>query len=303
MGVPAAGGPGRVFISYRRDDAAYPAGWLFDRLASGLGRDKVFKDVDSIEPGDDFAAVIRTAVGSCDVLLALIGDRWLTITGKDGQRRLDDPGDFVRLEIEAALARGIRVIPVLVAGVRMPPASQFPASLAELTRRQTLELSPVRFESDTARLLKVLDKTLREAHAAVPLATLTGPRIQAETHQAPAGHIANLRSPAEVTHTQVVCGAVIGVPSDSEPWLLVMPAGDGVYYPQQAITVDSNGDFSATVFFGRSAEQDAGEDFLLLLVLAPRASRDAMLPRRGTNWMKKLPDGIEILDQRITVRC
>jgi hypothetical protein len=73
--------PGRIFISYRRQETAYPAGWLYDRVAGYFGRDQVFKDVDSIVLGDDFAEVIANAVGSCDALLALIGDRWLTITG------------------------------------------------------------------------------------------------------------------------------------------------------------------------------------------------------------------------------
>ena len=112
--------PGRIFMTYRREDTAYPAAWLFDRLAGHFGRDQVFKDIDSIELGDDFVEVITAAVGSCDALLALIGDRWLSSTDRDGQRRLDDPGDFVRLEIEAALARDVRVIPILVGGAQMP---------------------------------------------------------------------------------------------------------------------------------------------------------------------------------------
>ena len=81
--IPAASG--RVFISYRREETAYPAGWLFDRLADRYGRGQIFKDIDSIELGDDFVEVITTAVGSCDVLLALIGDQWLTITDEDGR--------------------------------------------------------------------------------------------------------------------------------------------------------------------------------------------------------------------------
>src|SRR5215469_10587917 len=145
--------PGRIFMSYRRDETAGYAGWLFDRLASHFGRDQVFKDIDSIEPGDDFADVINTAVGSCQVLLALIGDRWLTITDQNGRPRLDDPDDFVRLEIEAALVRNVRVIPILVDGARMPQADELPASLAKLVRRQGLELSPSRFEPDTGKLL------------------------------------------------------------------------------------------------------------------------------------------------------
>jgi hypothetical protein len=166
MAESAAGSTGRIFISYRRDETAYPAGWLFDRLAQHFGSAQVFKDVDSIELGDDFVEVISRAVGSCDVLLALIGDQWLNITDLHGRRRLDDPDDFVRLEIEAALARKVRIIPILVDGANMPRADELPAGLSGLVRRQALELSPSRFEYDTSRLLKVLDATLAEMQSA-----------------------------------------------------------------------------------------------------------------------------------------
>ncbi|HZC98808.1 MAG TPA: TIR domain-containing protein [Actinomycetes bacterium] len=157
---------GRIFISYRREETAYPAGWLYDRLVDRFGSGQIFKDVDSIQLGDDFVEVITRAVGSCDVLLTLIGDQWLTITDDHGRRRLDDPDDFVRLEIEAALTRKVRVIPILVDGARMPRADDLPDSLSALVRRQALELSPSRFEFDTSRLLKVLDWTLAEVRTA-----------------------------------------------------------------------------------------------------------------------------------------
>ena len=160
MTAPTGNVPARVFMSYRRDDTAYPSAWLYERLASHFGRKQVFKDIDSIELGDDFVEEITAAVGSCDVLLALIGARWLTITDQDGRRRVDNPDDFVRLEIEAALARDVRIIPVLVEGARMPHADELPASLAKLVRRQALELSPSRFDLDTQRLLRVLDRTV-----------------------------------------------------------------------------------------------------------------------------------------------
>jgi hypothetical protein len=155
---------GRIFISYRREETAYPAGWLYDRLVGHFGG-QVFKDVDSIQLGDDFVEVITRAVGSCDVLLALIGAEWLTITDEHERPRLDNPDDFVRLEIEAALSRRVRVIPVLVGGARMPRAEDLPDSMAALVRRQALELSPTRFDFDTSRLLKVLDRTLAETRA------------------------------------------------------------------------------------------------------------------------------------------
>jgi TIR domain len=163
MADSAAPSVGRVFISYRREESAYAAGWLFDRLVDRFGRGQIFKDIDSIQLGDDFVEVITTAVGSCDVLLALIGEQWLTITDEHGTARLNNPDDFLRLELEAALTRDVRVIPILVEGARMPRAEQLPPSLAKLVRRQALELSPSHFESDTSRLLSVISSTLAGA--------------------------------------------------------------------------------------------------------------------------------------------
>ena len=154
--------PGGIFMSYRHDDTDYHAAWLYQLLAGHFSRKQIFKDINSIELGDDFVEVITTAVESCDVLLALIGGRWLTITDQKGRRRLDDPDDFVRLEIEAALARNVRVIPILVEGAQMPRSDELPASLAKLARRQALELSPSRLDLDTQRLLSVLDRTIAE---------------------------------------------------------------------------------------------------------------------------------------------
>jgi TIR domain len=155
--------PLRIFMSYRREDTSWAAVSLFDRLADHFGRDKIFKDVDSIDLGEDFAQTITTAVGSCDALLALIGNQWLTATDQNGRRRLDNPSDFVRLEIEAALTRGVLVIPVLIDGALMPGEDQLPESLAPLTRRQALELNPNRFGSDFQRLLPVLNRTITAA--------------------------------------------------------------------------------------------------------------------------------------------
>ena len=161
----SAAARGRIFISYRREETAYPAGWLFDRLVDHYGAGQVFKDIDSIEPGDDFVDAIADAVGSCDVLLALIGNQWLTVPDEAGGRRIDNPADFVRLEIEAALSRKVRVVPVLVAGAKMPRTEDLPESLATLARRHALELSPSHFDFETSRLLRVIDETLGEGQA------------------------------------------------------------------------------------------------------------------------------------------
>jgi tetratricopeptide (TPR) repeat protein len=150
--------PGRIFISYRRQETAWPAGRLYDVLVEHFPPEQVFKDVDNIDPGDDFVERITAAVSSCDVLLALIGQQWLTITDETGQRRLDNPGDYVRLEIETALTRKIRVIPILVDDAQMPRANQLPANLAPFARRNAVEINPLTF--DTERLIVTVRKTL-----------------------------------------------------------------------------------------------------------------------------------------------
>jgi hypothetical protein len=151
---------GHIFVSYRHEEASYPANWLYSVLTEHFGKGHVFMDVDDIEPGANFVDVINAAVASCEVMLAIIGDRWLEVTDADGKRRLDNPVDFVRLEIEAALARSIRVIPILVNHATMPRAGDLPASIEALAYRQALELSAHRFELDLDRLLKALDNAL-----------------------------------------------------------------------------------------------------------------------------------------------
>jgi hypothetical protein len=165
MAESSRAAPTRVFMSYRREETAYAAAWLYDRLAKRFSGGQVFKDVDSIELGDDFVEEITRAVDSCDVLLALIGDRWLTIADAEGKRRIDNAEYFVRLEIEVALTRNVRVIPVLVEGARMPRADELPTSIAKLAHRQALELSASRFEFDLSRLLRALDSTLSPSRA------------------------------------------------------------------------------------------------------------------------------------------
>jgi alkylated DNA nucleotide flippase Atl1 len=160
MATPFPLTSGGIFLSYRREDTRHLVGRIGDRLLDHFGDERVFVDVDTIEPGVDFAEAIAAAVGSCQVLLALIGDRWLDSTDRKGRRRLDDANDLVRLEIQAALERNIRVIPVLVDGVAMPTAEELPPSLAGLARRQAFELSYSRFRDDARRLVRLLDRVL-----------------------------------------------------------------------------------------------------------------------------------------------
>ncbi|MFZ1410296.1 MAG: toll/interleukin-1 receptor domain-containing protein, partial [Micropruina sp.] len=160
--------PGRIFISYRREETAWPARTLYALLVETFGADQVFKDVDNIEPGDDFVERITEAVTACDILLAMIGPRWAQMTDDSGARRLDNPDDFVRIEIAVALSRGIRVVPILVDGARMPKASELPPDLLALTRRQAVEINPVGFS--TERLLATMSETLSGVRAGKPVA-------------------------------------------------------------------------------------------------------------------------------------
>src|SRR5882672_923660 len=109
-----------IFVNYRRDDSRAIAGRLHDRLAQAFGRKNVFMDVDNIPPGVDFVSHLNNHVATCEVFLAVIGPNWLYAKNEDGDRRIHTPEDFVAVEIAAALARDIRVIPVLVDGTRMP---------------------------------------------------------------------------------------------------------------------------------------------------------------------------------------
>jgi hypothetical protein len=145
-----------IFISYRREDAEGQAGRLFDDLVKNFGDDSVFMDVAGLEPGRDFRRAIDEQVTSCGVLLAVIGKGWLEAKSESGQRRLDDPMDFVRLETASALKRDIPVIPVLVRGASMPRAEDLPEDLKELAFRNGVELTHARWDSDVQVLLKAL---------------------------------------------------------------------------------------------------------------------------------------------------
>ncbi len=168
-----------IFISYRRDDSSAYAGWLYDRLSNHFGRDQIFMDIDHIEPGEDFFEVIQKKLGSVQVAVVLIGKQWLNMTDTTGQRRLDNPDDFVRIEIATLLERKIRVIPVLVGGAIVPKSSQLPEPLAPLVRRNASEISDSRFHLDVDNLIEELEKIIGEQTPSVSpeSAKTTGPEI------------------------------------------------------------------------------------------------------------------------------
>jgi hypothetical protein len=154
-------GERHIFISYRRSDSADITGRIYDRLVDEFGRTPIFKDVDSIPLGTDFKEYLDRKVSECNVLLAIIGDRWTEASDEAGKRRLDDPADFVRVEIESALERGIPVIPLLVSQAKMHPEGSLPRGLRKLHFQNGMQIRPdPDFHRDMDRLISALDQLL-----------------------------------------------------------------------------------------------------------------------------------------------
>ena len=158
----SGGSNDRIFISYRRRETSGYAGWLYHALVEYFGSERVFMDV-TMEPGVDFAATIQHAVGSSGALVALIGKEWLTVVDAEGRRRIDDPADVHRRELQAALDRDTRLIPALVQDAAMPTAAQLPEALRPLVARQAVELSDNSWDYDVRKLVTVLERVLAEA--------------------------------------------------------------------------------------------------------------------------------------------
>lgn len=154
----------KVFISYRREDSQHQADRIFDALQRVVPKRDLFIDIDGIPAGVDFVDHLNSQVAQCDVLLALIGPEWIDAAA-GGKRRLDDPGDFVRIEIAAALKRGIKVAPVLLDGAAMPAPQELPGDLAELSRRNAIEIRRNSFDADAGRMIDKLG--LRETRSRV----------------------------------------------------------------------------------------------------------------------------------------
>lgn len=145
-----------IFLSYRRQDSSSATGRLADRLEEHFGAGRVFRDHQSINPGEDFTEAIRRAVSTSTVMLAIIGPDWSGAQDDQGRRRLDLPTDFVRQEIETALQAHVPVIPVLVEGAQMPSRESLPKSIGELWRINAVELSETRWRFDTDTLIRTL---------------------------------------------------------------------------------------------------------------------------------------------------
>lgn len=153
---------GRIFISYRREDSQGSTGRLYDHLRNRFPQSEIFMDIDAIAPGEDFVESIEAAVGTCSVLVAVIGKNWLQISDRQGRPKLSNDSDFVRTEIRAALQRNISIIPVLVENALMPSPDDLPDDLKLFTRRNAIELSFSRFDIDSDRLITRIQQILNK---------------------------------------------------------------------------------------------------------------------------------------------
>jgi hypothetical protein len=143
----------RIFVSYRREDAAGQAGRLHDALVARFGEDAVFHDVSAIRPGEDFKNALARAIADCDVMLVVVGPRWASVSGPEGQPRLLDLQDYVRQEVTTALGGGKRIIPVTVAGAHLPEAASLPEELRPLLTRQSVDLRDTNWRTDFEALV------------------------------------------------------------------------------------------------------------------------------------------------------
>jgi tetratricopeptide (TPR) repeat protein len=149
-----------IFLSYRRGESAAVAGRISDRLGAHFGDKHVFMDIDDLRPGENFALELQKALERCGAFLVLIGPSWAGARDREGARRLDDPNDFVRMEVRTALEKGTRVLPVLVEGAAMPKPSELPAELAGLLRHQAHEVTHERFRADMDRLIAAIEESV-----------------------------------------------------------------------------------------------------------------------------------------------
>jgi TIR domain-containing protein len=193
----------RIFVSYRHDDVPALSGRLADRLVNQFGEDRVFLDIDAIDPGLDFRVVLRQAIDTCDVVIVVIGPRWLEARDSDGSRRLDDPDDYVRLEVEAALDREIRIIPILADNARMPSAAELPETLVPFCYRNAVEMGR-HFHTEMTALITKLERIEQNKLIGAPAPTVAPQGAQAEAMSPPQPHAGERTTYAAADETQAL---------------------------------------------------------------------------------------------------
>ena len=172
----------QIFLSYRRKDSTDITGRIYDWLKQHFGDTVVFRDVNNIPLGVDFRAYIDQILSQCYIMLVIIGPNWIEIKDEEGRRRLDDPEDFVRIEVESALARKIRVIPLLVQGATVPKESELPGLLKDIAYRNGISIRrDLDFDNDMDRLIKELEKYLPKLEKPLTTFATTSPPLTLRT--------------------------------------------------------------------------------------------------------------------------
>ena len=273
----------RIFISYRRDDSRGYAGRLQGDLSRRYSEEHVFRDIE-IPPGADFGEYITSLVDKCNVVLAIIGPGWLDARNREGERRLDDPQDWVRLEIERALARdGVEVIPVLVDGARLPPREELPATMLALRRRNAFELSDRRWDYDLEELGKHLDGLLRGTSAlhVRPAEHRCGDHAHSHAH-ADAGPARSAPEPADHTTIAVLAAAAVALLTAFPADLIARNLVDRAPLDRDDLQTIRDFVLEKAIFFGIAGALAALAVGFLRAARASRSSRSCSAWARGS---------------------
>lgn len=321
---------GGIFVSYRTADQSYAAAGIYRELCSRFGAARVFRDQNSMPPGTIYPEAIRRALLRCDVLVAVIGPHWLTAADSAGVRLLDDPRDWVRMEVEMALRLGITVMPVLLDGADPPAAADLPAEIGALAHAQAARVRHGHLEADIAALanaiaaalprrrrLSVLARSLAALAAvaalalgwagvsyarrpgANPAASGTAPALPG-----PLGRIVNPTDGGTVPRCTTIRGTASPAPAGSAYWLILTTSDGDLYVLGPQLIVHPSGNWEMrNVTIGGPATP-AGYHYPLMLVRAtstasatwPHAYRSS----NGDLARDVLPGGVEVV-QHITV--
>jgi hypothetical protein len=157
-----------IFVSYRADDSIHLTSRLAEELAAHFGGRQVFRDHDSMELGTVYPERIRGALRECETMIAVIGPHWLDARGADGLRRIDNPNDWVRVELRTAFQRRIPVVPVLLDGTALPDREHLPADIGLLSRSHYWQIRSQTVRADIRGLIEKLDRSAPQRDAENP---------------------------------------------------------------------------------------------------------------------------------------